>query len=161
MRLGSALRSWAGPSLLVGAVATLVDVLVLLAAVRWLHASTFAGAILGVAVGSTVAFVGNRRFAFRDSATDWFPEARRFVLGTVAGMLLHGALVRALADGAGVPLVLAKLVSDVCVFTFGQLLLLRFFVFPVRSRPRASGPARSPRWSVRKGRIAAPSARVG
>ena len=62
---GQSLRSWAVPSLMVGAVATGVDVGVLLAAIRWLHASTAEAAMLGVAVGSTVAFVGNRRFAFR------------------------------------------------------------------------------------------------
>jgi hypothetical protein len=57
--------------------------------------------------------------------------------------------------------VLAKLVSDVCVFTFGQLLLLRFFVFPVRrklearpARVRRAGTCRSPS-------LERPVARVG
>ena len=149
MRLpGRALRSWAVPSLAVGAVATAVDVGVLLMAIRWLHASSAQGAMLGVAVGSTVAFLGNRRFAFRSSATAWLPEALRFLAGTTAGMLVHAALVRTLADRAGVPVVLAKLISDVCVFTFGQLLLLRFFVFPVRRSLASLSRARAPRWDV-------------
>jgi putative flippase GtrA len=148
---GGSLRSWAVPSLMVGAVATLVDVGVLLAAIRWLHASTAGGAMLGVAVGSTVAFLGNRSFAFRSSATAWLPEALRFLAGTTAGMLVHAALVRTLADRVGVPVVLAKLVSDLCVFTFGQLLLLRFFVFPARRGWEAVGRARAPRWDVREG----------
>jgi putative flippase GtrA len=161
-RLESALRSWAGPSLLVGAVATLVDVSVLLAAVRGLHVSNAGGAMLGVGVGSAVAFLGNRRFAFRDSATDWFPEARRFLVGTTVGMLLHGALVRALADGAGVPVVLAKLVSDVCVFSLGQLLLLRFFVFPARRGLGAYAGSRGPEWSMPEASsLEAPSPGVG
>jgi len=136
---------------MVGAVATLVDVGVLLAAMRWLHASSAQGAMLGVAVGSVVAFLGNRRFAFRSSAAAWMPEALRFIAGTFAGMLVHAMMVRTLADRAGVPVVLAKLVSDVCVFTFGQLLLLRFFVFPVRRKLEAVARARAPHWDVGDG----------
>jgi putative flippase GtrA len=154
-------RSWAVPSLLVGAGATAVDVGVLLAAIRWLHASSAGGAMLGVAVGSTVAFLGNRRFAFRTSASAWMPEALRFLAGTTAGMLVHAALVRTLADGLGVPVVLAKLVSDVCVFTFGQLLLLRFFVFPVRRTLDAVARARPPHWDVPEPGLEPPVARVG
>ena len=138
-----------------------VDVAVLLAAMRWLHASSAGGAMLGVAVGSTVAFLGNRRFAFRSSARAWVPEALRFLAGTTVGMLFHAALVRTLADGVGVPVVLAKLVSDVCVFTFGQLLLLRFFVFPARRTFARSGRERVPRWDVPETSIDAPVARAG
>ncbi|HZX41611.1 MAG TPA: GtrA family protein [Myxococcaceae bacterium] len=155
------LRSWAVPSLLVGAVATLVDVSVLLATMRWVHASSAEGAMLGVAVGSTVAFVGNRRFAFRSAASAWLPEALRFLAGTTAGMLVHAALVRTLADGVGVPVVLAKLVSDVCIFTFGQLLLLRYFVFPARRKLEAFGHARPPHRDVPEPSLDAPIARVG
>ena len=155
------LRSWAVPSLVVGAVATLVDVGVLLVAMRWLGASSAVGAMLGVAVGSTVAFLGNRRFAFRSSAAAWMPEALRFVAGTFAGMLVHAMLVRTLADRAGVPVVLAKLVSDVCVFTFGQLLLLRFFVFPARRTLQAIGRTRAPHWDVPESSLERPITRVG
>lgn len=155
------LRSWAVPSLMVGAVATLVDVGVLLASMRWLHASTAEGAMLGVAVGSTVAFVGNRRYAFRNSARAWLPEALRFVAGTGVGMVVHALLVRTLHDRLGVPVVLAKLVSDVCVFTFGQLLLLRFFVFPARQKLEAVARARAPRWDVPESQADGPIARAG
>ncbi len=160
-RRGGFVRSWAVPSLMVGAVATLVDVGVLLAAMHWLHASSAGGAMLGVAVGSTVAFLGNRRFAFRSSARAWLPEAARFVAGTSAGMLVHAALVCTLADRMGVPVVLAKLVSDVCVFTFGQLLLLRFFVFPARRTLEAVARAHAPRWDVPDPGVDRPIARVG
>ena len=83
-RGGVGLRSWAVPSLMVGAVATLVDVGVLLASIRWLHVPTFGAAMLGVAVGSTVAFLGNRRFAFRSSARAWAPEALRLERGLIS-----------------------------------------------------------------------------
>jgi len=159
--VSAGVRSWAVPSLMVGAVATAIDVGVLLAAMRWLRASSAEGAMLGVAVGSTVAFLGNRRFAFRASATAWLPEAMRFLAGTTAGMLVHAALVRTLADRAGVPVVLAKLLADVCVFTFGQLLLLRFFVFPARRTLAAMGRGRGPRWDVPDPGLESPVARAG
>ncbi|MGZ6162817.1 MAG: GtrA family protein [Myxococcaceae bacterium] len=158
---GRSLRAWAVPSLLVGAVATAVDVVVLLAAIRWLHASSAGGAMLGVAVGSTVAFLGNRRFAFRSAARSWIPEALRFIAGTTVGMLLHAALVRTLADRMGLPVVLAKLISDVCVFTFGQLLLLRFFVFPARRTLATIGQNLASRWDVPETSVDPPVARVG
>src|SRR5215470_3112790 len=85
--------TWVSRSLAVGAVSTAVDVTVLLAAVRWLHVSNPVGAMLGVAVGSTVAFLGNRSYAFRDSVGAWAPEALRFLLGTGVGMVVHGQLV--------------------------------------------------------------------
>lgn len=155
------MRAWAVPSLLVGAVATIVDVAVLLAAMRWLHASSAGGAMLGVAVGSTVAFLGNRRFAFRSSARAWVPEALRFLAGTTVGMLLHAALVQTLADRVGVPVVLAKLASDVCIFTFGQLLLLRFFVFPARRALGDIRRGRAARWDRPETALEAPVARSG
>src|SRR5262249_61818814 len=78
-RSGGSLRSWAVPSLMVGAVATLVDVGVLLASIRWLRASTAEGAMLGVAVGSTRALPADRRFAFRRSAAAARPGGARVV----------------------------------------------------------------------------------
>ena len=126
---------------MVGAVATLVDVERPAGRVALAPRLTAEGAMLGVAVGSAVAFLGNRRFAFRSSARALAPEALRFLAGTLAGMGVHAMLVRTLADRLGVPVVLAKLVSDVCVFTFGQLLLLRFFVFPVRRKPETGARA--------------------
>jgi hypothetical protein len=70
-------------------------------------------------------------------------------------------LVRTLADRLGVPVVLAKLVSDVCVFTFGQLLLLRFFVFPARRKLEAMVRTRVPHWDVPDESAEAPIARMG
>jgi putative flippase GtrA len=141
--------TWVSRSLAVGSVATAVDVAVLLAAVRWLHVSNPVGAMLGVAVGSTVAFLGNRSFAFRDSDGPWLPEALRFLVGTGVGMVVHGQLVRVLTDQE-VPLVLSKLMADLCVFTFGQLLLLRFFVFPARGSV-GRGRIGAPHWDVPNG----------
>jgi hypothetical protein len=76
-------------------------------------------------------------------------------------MLLHAALVRTLADGMGLPVVFAKLVSDVCVFTFGQLLLLRFFVFPVRRALDGIGGGRTTRWDIPEAGRESPVVRAG
>src|SRR5713101_6002977 len=58
--------SWATRSLAAGAMATALDVMVLLFCVLRLKWSNPAGAMAGVAVGATFAFFANRHFAFRD-----------------------------------------------------------------------------------------------
>jgi putative flippase GtrA len=128
--LRRAYHSWATRSLAVGAVATLLDVLILLACVKLFSLPNPAGAMVGVLFGSTFTFFANRLFAFRDHNPKLAPQAARFALATAAGMLAHAQVVYMLADRMGVPVVLAKLGADVVVFTFGQMLILRYFVFP-------------------------------
>jgi putative flippase GtrA len=135
-------RGWASRSLAVGAVATFVDVCVLLVCVRLLGFPNPAGAAVGVAVGSTVAFFGNRTFAFRDTEPEMAPQLIRFVATVSVGMAVHASLVHVLADMFAVPVVLAKLIADLAVFGLGQLFLLRYVVFPKAKEPkwlRASG----------------------
>jgi putative flippase GtrA len=127
---------WASRSLAVGAVATAVDVGVLLVCVRWLGFANPLGAAAGVAVGSTVAFAGNRWFAFRDAEPEMGPQIVRFVATVSVGMVLHASLVHVLADMFAVPVVLAKLIADLAVFGLGQLFLLRYVVFPQAKEPR-------------------------
>jgi putative flippase GtrA len=129
-------RGWASRSLAVGAVATAVDVGVLLVCVRWLGFPNPLGAAVGVAVGSTVAFFGNRRFAFPDCEPEMAPQLVRFIATVSIGMALHASLVHVLADLFPVPVVLAKLIADLAVFGLGQLFLLRYLVFPVAKQPR-------------------------
>jgi len=135
-------HAWATRSLAVGAVATAVDVGVLLACVRWLGFPNPLAAAVGVAVGSTVAFVGNRRFAFLDCEPEMGPQLVRFAATTSVGMIAHASLVHVLADLFAVPVVLAKLIADLAVFGVGMLFLLRYLVFP-RAR-EASEPVRTP-----------------
>ncbi|MBI3180641.1 MAG: GtrA family protein [Myxococcales bacterium] len=94
------------------------------------------GAMAGVAVGAAFTFFANRYFAFREHNPNLAKPALKFLLTTALAMLAHGQLVVFMRDGLGVPFLLAKLAADLCVFTFGQLLLLRFVVFP---RPVESG----------------------
>jgi putative flippase GtrA len=134
--LASVARGWASRSLAVGAVATLVDVGVLLMCVRWLGFPNPLGAAVGVAVGSTVAFYGNRHFAFPDCEPEMAPQLVRFAATVSIGMALHASLVHVLADLFTVPVVLAKLIADLAVFGLGQLFLLRYLVFPAAKHPR-------------------------
>lgn len=134
--------SWATRSLAVGGVATVLDILTLLACVKLARLPTPVGAGLGVMVGAVWAFWANRRFAFKDSQGPLGPQVLRYGVTTGGAMLVHAALVGWLADRVGVPVVLAKLAADVAIFTVGQLLLLRYVVFP-RSAPPVP-PAASP-----------------
>ncbi len=128
------LRSWAARSLQVGAVATVVDICVLLVCVRLLKLPTPVGAAAGVAIGSTLAFFLNRTFAFRAQGTPVAGQAVKFVISTLIAMSIHAPLVGILADRLDVPVVVAKLIADVLVFSIGQLLALRFLVFRKASR---------------------------
>jgi putative flippase GtrA len=127
-------RGWATRSLAVGAVATMVDVAVLLVCVRAFNFPNPLAAAVGVCVGSTVAFFGNRRFAFLDCEPEMGPQLIRFIATVSVGMALHASLVHVLADLFAVPVVLAKLIADLAVFGLGQLFLLRYVVFPVARR---------------------------
>jgi putative flippase GtrA len=88
-------------------------------------------------VGSTLAFVLNRAFAFRDKSSPVGPQAFRFALTTLGAMAIHAPLVGILVDRLDVDLIVAKLIADVLVFSVGQLLLLRFLVF--RKSPAVRG----------------------
>lgn len=123
-------ESWATRSLAVGALATALDVMILLAIVHLLAWPNAAASAVGVTVGSTFTFFANRHFAFRDHTPDLAPQAIKFVLSTGVALLLHAWLVWFLADQHGVHVVIAKLISDLLVFTCGQLLVLRYLVFP-------------------------------
>ena len=127
-------RSWAARSLQVGALATLVDIAVLLTCVRVLRLPTPVGAAVGVAIGATLAFFLNRSFAFRAQGTPVTGQAVRFMISTLIAMSIHAPLVGVLADRLDVPVVVAKLFADVLVFSIGQLLALRFLVFRKSSR---------------------------
>ncbi|MGZ6080587.1 MAG: GtrA family protein [Myxococcaceae bacterium] len=123
------LKSWAARSLQIGALATVVDIAVLLVCVRILKLPTPVGAATGVAIGSTITFFLNRAFAFHAQGTPVAGQAVRFILSTLVAMSIHAALVGILADRFDVEVVVAKLIADVLVFSVGQLLVLRFLVF--------------------------------
>lgn len=118
-----------------GALATVLDVLVGVLCVSVLSTSTLVAAMSGVAVGGVFTFLANRYVAFREKDPQLAAPALRFLVAITAAMLVHGQLVVLLRDRLGVPFVPAKLISDLAVFTFGQLLVLRFFVFAKERAP--------------------------
>ena len=133
-------HSWATRSLAVGAVATVLDIAVLLVCVKAFRLPNPVGAMVGVLCGSTFTFFANRHFAFRDHNPNLAPQAAKFVLTTIAAMLVHAQIVYVVADRLDVPVVLAKLCADVLVFTVGHMLLLRYFVFPKKKPALISKP---------------------
>lgn len=132
--------SWATRSLAMGAIATPLDILTMLACVKLLGWPNPVGAMVGVVVGCTFAFVANRLVAFTDARGTLREQVVKFILSTSGAMVVHAALVYALADRLGVPLVIAKLSSDFAVFTIGQLFMLRYVVFPRKRAEEAPAP---------------------
>lgn len=134
-------KSWATRSLALGGIATVFDVCTLLLCVRAFHLPNPVGAMIGVTVGATFTFFANRHFAFKDHDPKLAPQAAKFILTTGAAMLVHATLVYMLADRLKVEVVLAKLIADVAVFSVGQLLMLRYVVFPKKAEPTVLPPA--------------------
>lgn len=132
------LDSWAARSLQVGALATVVDVCVLLVCKKVLKLPTPVGAAIGVAIGSTLAFFLNRAWAFRARGTPVAGQAVKYIISTLIAMSIHAPMVGILADWLDVPVVVAKLAADVLVFSVGQLLAMRFLIFrkSVRETPQ-------------------------
>jgi putative flippase GtrA len=136
-------KSWATRSLAIGAGATLLDLLVGTSMLVALHVPTRAAAMTGTVLGAAFTFVANRHFAFKDSGTQ-LALARsiaRFAAATLLASVVHGQLVVWLRDALGVPFVPSKIVSDLLVFTLGQLVLLRYVVFPKPKAPAVPVPA--------------------
>lgn len=138
-------RSWATRSLAVGAIATCIDVCILLFCVKTFGLPNPLAAMVGVLFGSTFTFFANKYFAFRDHNPGLAPQAAKFVLATSVGMLIHAQFVWLFADRLGINVVLAKLGADLLVFTVGQMLVLRYFVFPKKApEPLEPAPAEAP-----------------
>lgn len=128
------MRSWAARSLQVGALATVLDICVLVVCKKVLKLPTPVSAAIGVAIGSTLAFFLNRSFAFRAQGTPVAGQAVKFLISTLIAMSIHAPLVGILADWLDIPVVLAKLMADVLVFSIGQLLAMRFLIFRKSTR---------------------------
>lgn len=122
-----------------GAVATLFD-LALGTTLLYFGTPTRAAAMIGTTFGSTIAFFLNRYVAFREKKPKVAVPAMRFLFVTLISITVHGQLVVLLREDLGVPYVPAKMIADVCVFTFAQLVIFRYFVFP---KPPAEAPPTS------------------
>ena len=122
-------RSWATRSLAMGSLATVVD-LAFGAVLLSLHSPTRVAAMVGTTAGGVFTFFANRYFAFKEKNPKLASPALRFAVIAALSTVVHGQLVVMLRDWWGVPYVAAKIGADLVVFTFGQLVLLRYVVFP-------------------------------
>ena len=129
---------WATRSIVVGAICGGTD-LAIFSILLALGVPTALSAMGGTVIGCTMAFFGNRRFAFRDTTRLGGPMVR-FIIVTLIQIAIHGQLVALLRDGWKIPAVPAKITSDLCVFTLAQLLVLRYIVFP-RPKTVTSSPS--------------------
>lgn len=126
---------WWVRSLCIGAVASAVDYSIVWALGVAVGIPSAFAAASGLTVGTTVNFALNRRFAFGDCASGFGAAALRYAAAFGALMLVHASAVGVMADRFGVPLLLAKLLADVTLLSGGQLLLLRYVVFPRNKAP--------------------------
>jgi hypothetical protein len=84
---------------------------------------------MGLLVGASVGFTLNRGVAFRD-AGPVLPAILRYMGGFGLLIALHAGAIGVLTGPWNFPLVLAKACADLSLLAGGQLLLLRYVVFP-------------------------------
>lgn len=135
-RLHTIWNSWATRSLAVGAVATILDLVIGLSLKNFFHVETRPAAMTGVIVGSTFTYFANRFFAFKEQNPQLASSMIKFIAVTVVSSLLHGQVVVWLTDTLNVPFALSKVLADLAIFSVGQLLLLRYIVFPKAKVPK-------------------------
>lgn len=128
---------WATRSLAVGAIATGIDIC-FGTSLLLVGMPTRGAAMSGVVLGAAFTFLANRYFAFREHNPKLASPAFRFVVVTGLASIVHGQVVVWLRDGLGVPFVISKMLADIAIFTFGQLLLFRYIVFPKRKEAEAA-----------------------
>jgi len=148
------MRSWMTVSLIGGLVGTVFDLGLVIALVQAAHFNPAAAAPLGVALGATANFFFNKILAFKDSHGHTGTQYLRFIGGTALAAGVHAGLVHLLTNKLGLFYVFSKLIADMLVFTAGNLVLLRFVVFPKNRRhhreeepPSAAKPHDQPRKS--------------
>lgn len=139
-RLSRFFANWTVRSILIGAVGSVVDLCVLLFTAKVLGFPAPAAAACGVTCGATTNFLLNRRFAFQMHGQPIAGPALRFAFGTALLVLVHAAVVAVLTDMRA-PLLVAKYSADVLVLLGGNLVLLRYFVFPRTAAVAAPAPA--------------------
>ena len=128
--------SWIVRSLAVGAVSSGVDYALVYGTSTFLAFPAAFAALCGLGVGTVTNFLLNRRFAFKDSGAGWAGAAVRYFGALGCLMLVHATAVGLLTERAGLHILLAKLVADVTLLSGGQLLVLRYIVFPRNKTPR-------------------------
>ncbi len=127
-------------SLLIGAGATAIDVIVGNTALQ-LGAATRFAAMTGFVIGGFSSFVGHRYFAFQEQKPLLLRPAVKWALMMLLQTAFHGQLVVWLRDRMGIPFTIAKFIADIPAATVLQLVAVRFFVF---AKPKTSTDAPKP-----------------
>ncbi|MFL5318691.1 MAG: GtrA family protein [Myxococcaceae bacterium] len=140
-RAEKALQSWTVRSLMIGAVGSVVDLSVLLLTVKVLGFVAPLGAACGVALGAATNFTLNRRYSFKQDHLPFAGPAIRFAIGTAILTFIHAMVVSQLSNRFHAPLLVAKYSADVMVLLGGNLMLLRYVVFPKNAGTPAIAPA--------------------
>lgn len=99
----------------VGAVATLVDLVVLTLLVEVVGLPPAAANVPALALGLVTQFVGNKWLAFRDPSHAWLQQGAAF-LAVEAGAFLLNALGFAAALALSVPYLPARILSQALVY---------------------------------------------
>jgi len=124
------LDHWVARSFGAGLVATVVDVAVLLVAVR-LGLAPVPAAAVGVIVGSVVSFALNKYVAFRDGSSPLLPQIGKYAATLAVAATVHSGLMWLLLERIHAPVLVAKLLVDLLVFGVGNLWAMRCLVFRV------------------------------
>lgn len=89
-------------------------------------------------VGLLIATMPAQIHWLRKTDPDLKGQVIKFLVTTSISMWAHGLLVQWLRDRVGVPFAISKMAADLVVFTFVQLLLLRYLVF--KKKPTSTEP---------------------
>lgn len=122
-------------SALVGAVATLTDLLVMVAAVEVAGLAPRTAAPLALATGVVVQFLGNKLYAFRDRSRAWLSQAAKFLVVEAAGYAANVLLFAWLSRFVPVPYALLRVGIGSLVY-FAICLPLWSKIFVTRGEPR-------------------------
>lgn len=103
-------------SALVGAVATAVDLSLLVGGVELLHLDPRVVTAASLAVGVAIQFVGNKVFAFRDRSAAWVRQATLFFLVEVAAYVMNVTLFALAAPLLPLPYPVVRAVVGALVY---------------------------------------------
>ena len=142
------IHSWAAKSLMVGVVATAIDLTIGMSMNSLFHVDTRPSAMTGSIVGATFTYFANRYFAFKEKNPKLASSMVKFIVVTVLSSVVHGQLVVWLHDTLGWPFAVSKMLADVAIFTFAQLFVFRYIVFPKAKDEQAEKAMPLPRPSM-------------
>lgn len=111
-----------------GAIATVVDVSVLIALVH-ARLAVAAAAFVSASAGAVTCYLLNKHVTFRDRTPTSFAQIARFALVALATALLLAVGMQWLAVDLGVPYLVAKVVCSVVVFVAWSYPAQRRLVF--------------------------------